>query len=1734
MEDTELEEGEACYYRDDTSVDPDIALSYLDEKLHSVLGHFQKDFEGGVSAENLGAKFGGYGSFLPTYQRSPSVRPQSKTPQRVQNFSSPRSPDVLPIECAPQNSTAPSDAAQSLRLNTASRSLNKLHTARASSGDISAKQNSCLSSAVVIEKFPMKHEPVSIKPVNPTDQRTLKVRIKVGSDNRARKNAAIYSGLGLISPTSSMGNSPDESGGMSSECQGNVDESLHSILQSMISFPVPGGFLLSPLHESLLCLARKEKLSQNSKPVAAIKSGQEHAVALADDSASLMGDSKVPKDKKAKIVEKSDNLIVLKQELGMDFDDKRTTIVKREVDIEVRNVENESLDQKGCFSNDTKPKHISNSVCNVVDSVKGAAMAPGIPREAGRNISLKKREVTKDGMEDRLSTGLVKESESLSDQKGGKYEKAELRTRSSSMEKICESRLKNYHRNVSADLREAVQSKGNKVSDPLKADTDVSKCRRDHNVGAMDHSSYKVGQTTAYHEQVEAKMPHGMVKSSFEGKNKSKGSQSNGKSASEADESLMTRAYEVPKEKKKAAKMHNSKSQKDIQNVHDNRKDLLPKTRVEQMNNQINSLERPFGDKPKRSNPEAVEKEQCASLDKLKEISTRKKVDTQLTSETCLKEAANDVHPSAKGVTSEMEPTSVPLVVIEENWVLCDRCHKWRLLPDGTKPDQLPENWLCSMLNWLPGMNRCDISEEETTKALYALYQLPLPESQNNLEKHVDRTAAGASSADALHLNQNHLNLSSHGLLNPRKKKQGSKGTPCAASNGVPIQISGSTKNIQEEMVKCRSLNDMKQPILESNLMNNCSVEHLSQSRIIPMERNTHKQKEKHVNSGDAKQKRLKSKREADQYVYGTTKKIKADVAFGINKYGTTEPTGNIDKVGRGLPTKAAVRSTEKHNGHFYSKDAKSDWKEKVQISAKKREECASVSLHTGSLDMKKYDERELSLKKRKLKDWQESQNYVEASRDNGNHLTESKVFVKEESSDSEFRKAKKLKVSRTEGKQSSTSKGEDRLKTENKVTETFLSSGNRENPVHGWVEAGNVEKDQQPRKHKTKIASKPASDVVDSLKRDLGSEQFSRAATSSSSKVSDSRKSRVLIPEVKGSPVESVSSSPMRTSNLDKLSPARRHILGKDAGRNGDFPVMDSPRKSNGDGNIESNRYWEARREVCGVPHSEPLGFPVLDFQDNNSQKFGGKFKSRVKSPSEFQNGHLVRSDANNVENPCAGDLHASDHCNNENRMNKNHYHDNPEKSGKRSSLLSKDKDRISMNNFERVKAKVSDPPCEMDALNPKQSLRDEVEIGSRHVAPPPEEPSHLKCRIKPIKDDKSVGTKGSGKWESDNGRENQLEFVEHNSSAVKFGAHSLKDSRVTKTTPQQNLIQDFEGEVQKSDPTQVESRGGNSQAFPCHAGKQGPPAHVPHSAPRSLKGSAFDVIPVDSSGHGDLSEVLKQPKNAVNHLGHPVPNRRAVRDASSQVASNVLKEAEDLRDNADRYKGFGFGFECNLTYFLAALKFLHGASLLETCNGVSSKHGEMSQMQIYSDAAKLCEICAHEYEKRREMASAALAYKCMEVAYMRVVCCKNSSTNRDRHDLQASLQMAPQGESPSSSASDVDNLNNQAMVDKAALSKSIGAHAGNHAIVAHNCPNFVRLLDFTKDVNSAMDASRKSQDAFAAANVILEEAQNREVIISIKRVIDFSFQDIEELISLVRLAIEAISRHGFTGNKD
>jgi hypothetical protein len=97
----------------------------------------------------------------------------------------------------------------------------------------------------------------------------------------------------------------------------------------------------------------------------------------------------------------------------------------------------------------------------------------------------------------------------------------------------------------------------------------------------------------------------------------------------------------------------------------------------------------------------------------------------------------------------------------------------------------------------------------------------------------------------------------------------------------------------------------------------------------------------------------------------------------------------------------------------------------------------------------------------------------------------------------------------------------------------------------------------------------------------------------------------------------------------------------------------------------------------------------------------------------------------------------------------------------------------------------------------------------------------------------------------------------------------------------------------------------------------------------------------------------------------------------------------------------------------------------------------------------------------------------------------------------------------------------------------------AGGHILSLMLClewkgKNYCLIVLQTQDVNFAMEASRKSHNAFAAANVILEEEQNKDCVTSVKRVIDFSFQDVEELVRLVRLAMEVISRSGFGGARD
>lgn len=63
------------------------------------------------------------------------------------------------------------------------------------------------------------------------------------------------------------------------------------------------------------------------------------------------------------------------------------------------------------------------------------------------------------------------------------------------------------------------------------------------------------------------------------------------------------------------------------------------------------------------------------------------------------------------------------------------------------------------------------------------------------------------------------------------------------------------------------------------------------------------------------------------------------------------------------------------------------------------------------------------------------------------------------------------------------------------------------------------------------------------------------------------------------------------------------------------------------------------------------------------------------------------------------------------------------------------------------------------------------------------------------------------------------------------------------------------------------------------------------------------------------------------------------------------------------------------------------------------------------------------------------------------------------------------------------------------------------------------------TETMNLAMEASAKSQNAFRAIAVTSEESQDEELVSAIKKVVDFSFHDVEALVRMIQLAMKVLS---------
>ncbi|RDY01624.1 hypothetical protein CR513_15022, partial [Mucuna pruriens] len=1622
---TAFEEGEAffCYKdNDDDDIDLD-SLSYIGERIHRVLGHFWKDFQGPISAERLGAKFGDYGSFLPTCERPPPVRSRPKTPQK--HYSPPRSPSNLRMVAAFHNSKAPPNMPPSVRLGTASHNAHPFCNLRVPLVDDSVK-NTAISSNEVIEKCILKDDCAN-KSENLTDQKTLKLRIKVKSDILAKKNAAIYSGLGLDdSPSSSMENSHEESEDMPHVSREAPEESPTSIIQMMTSFTIPGGVLISPLHDSLLYLIRKEKALGDSRPMSSLNGHQEHYSMSTDESDSFVGDGHLLKKRKVTVVNQIEKLHIN----GNCSENDMTLHMKKRLG-------NRTPDCKDFLSNDLRSTPLSSSICDAGETAEVTGKAFEVFKEVNR-----------DGVVCRMvSTEAVKEDslESISGQDFDKIEKQN--TGSSFMKKVLEHKMEISQKNNSTDPKN--NSKGNAFAISKRTKCDAVECKVEQDT-----------QKCATNQK---------RKVNSESKNESKGEWSHGKDRTAAEkDSIVTSNNAVVNGRKSTgigvtpfkSKVHKIKTLKDSK-VRDCGRDSLKGKKSEREVDGVNPIDGPPRKATVNANLDHVEK--SAFRVKVKERPSGNKVVSQLPAGPSVKDAPGGFPIAENKPTSEVVPPSAVPQLIEEDWVCCDSCQKWRLLPMGLKPEQLPEKWLCSMLYWLPGMNRCNISEEETTKALYALYQMPITEGQNNMQSHAIEPESGVRSVDALQLGLNHKKSSSDVMLDRGKKKHGINEKAKSGINNDLHQLSNTEKNNAQESAKNRSLNDMNQRPADSNRMKKFNSKHSIRLNNFIEEKNTPKAKEKQMNGGDRNHVRLKRKMEDNQHRSAAPKKSKTeDVCYADKQL---NPGMEFEKVSlkstNGLPTKASGENMRKYDDYCWSDDLE----DKLVFPVKKGD-WAQFSSDDGSMDATN-SSKSGSIKKRKIGDWLDNEKH------NKTLSLEGDMQCGKEGNVS--RKEKKYIVLNTETK--SVTESDDKLIRESGMKQVFLSD-NRDKMAVG-TEVKSVNKVQHPRKHKKSVASYQALDCLDPLSKDLGSGQLSLAATSSSSKVSGSHKARTKLEDVRGSPVESVTSSPLRTSNMEKRILAAGDTSEKDDARKGGLSVKS------------------------------------LDNRE-------GKLLVKMKERNSF--------DIHPAPGNCGSGSHHEEKMNKSNQENALSW----QKSGKVTSLRVKEKDRNSGSEVSRMKMKVSASDNDFS----KNGVSYESAVDPNHHASGTETRNDVKnSSLKSKHKIDNLSKKNSSRhWSNETGKQTELKQKDFGNPVLKVDA-SYSTNR--KVVSQRNLIQNFE-EENKANPVCTGSRDGKAKVISSSEGKvKTKTLYVGSRTTPELSNGH----PVHASGNGDVPKFVSNPvdvscKVGVNgSSGSFVPDGQLsesspVTTNSSQTASSILEEATKLKDSADHYKNSGFEFESNETYFRAALKFLHGASLLENSHSESSKHGEMSQMQIYATAAKLLESCAHKYERRQEMAAAALAYKCMEVVYMRLVYCKHSSINRDRHELQSALQMVSQGESPSSSASDIDNLNNLAVVDKATLTRGSNTHVANNQVIsARNRPNIVRLLDFTQDINFAMEAFRKCLSTFMAANLNMEEARNRDCVASIRKVVDFSFQDVDEFVHLVLTATKAITRAGLGG---
>jgi len=414
----------------------------------------------------------------------------------------------------------------------------------------------------------------------------------------------------------------------------------------MTSSPIPSGAMLSPLHDCLLNLSEQKDSLDHERTVPV----QEFSVLWADEKVSVKKQKK-PSDRSVRLVE-------LKNEHFYDPPNRFSAFLKNESSMETSN-----------------GNHMLSDARNHPPGSKTAKMG-GVAAGTGTKF--------------RINVSGAKE-ETFS-QKACKMH--EVSAKATLTRKVLKDKKLGW---VPRDN----VSEGDESLDLSKEDYSMPEGMRKCREGTLDLTKQKFEKKKTSHLHDEMKVSHGEKQLSA-GKKKPKGSKYDRISTEKSNNSMRINLSAEPKEKifQKSSLTCRSKGDKAL---HKNLRKVKVKHPVSigdrkagRSESRNHLLGTSVGDETRDCKREVHEKKTLVFRNKSKVSSVDKKNSLVSTSKANLRGDINGGAPSAGPLPMEVAP-----YLIEENWVCCDKCHKWRLLPYGTNPDQLPQKWLCTMLDWL-------------------------------------------------------------------------------------------------------------------------------------------------------------------------------------------------------------------------------------------------------------------------------------------------------------------------------------------------------------------------------------------------------------------------------------------------------------------------------------------------------------------------------------------------------------------------------------------------------------------------------------------------------------------------------------------------------------------------------------------------------------------------------------------------------------------------------------------------------------------------------------------------------------------------------------------------------------------------------------------------------------------------------------------------------------------------